>query len=473
MSSPKNLTSVLLFSLVIAASSHSISAQQIVGSDRHASLLCADGAVFSWGENRDGRLGDGTTTESNVAVRSKVTGIKSITGRYAGVVAVDESGDVYAWGGVEQNQFGMPSWEWIEPLPKQVMHVSRVKKAIANAANAYLCLQDENLLVSGENSQGQYGNGSTIRLDSGSSVVPIDSIVDIFCAVATLFVVRTNGTVVACGSNGQNQIDSTAKSYYETPKEILHTNGIVSSSGTFGFSNNLGSMRVVTVDGDVYVWGQNDMNQLGVPNQKRVITPTKLSLPKKVTAITGGLNHTVALCNDGTVLTWGDNYLGQLGNPYQRNSVEPVVAIGLSGVVAIGAGSNSSYAITSDGTLYGWGDNTYRQLNLDGAPFQYTPVPLPLPCSLVSDVQTQQEQSTQIISPNPAHDFVTVTMPAAYQGSSTTVSIFSVHGELVLTQGLENAHSKRINISSLPAGTYHAHVTVNGTTLHSMLVKIP
>ncbi|MBL0322610.1 MAG: hypothetical protein IPP80_09610 [Ignavibacteria bacterium] len=46
--------------------------QQIVGSGRHASILCVDGAVFSWGENYDGLLGDGTMTPSQEAVRSKV-----------------------------------------------------------------------------------------------------------------------------------------------------------------------------------------------------------------------------------------------------------------------------------------------------------------------------------------------------------------------------------------------------------------
>jgi len=452
MSSHKVFDATLIFVVVLVVSAFSVAAQQIVGSDRHASILCLDGVVFSWGENQDALLGDGTTKEYREAVRAKVSRIKSLNGRYAGVVAVDRDGNVFAWGGVEQNQFGMPSWEYIEPLPKRIPYVSGVKKAIAGSANGYYLLADGRLFVSGQNSQGQYGNGTTISLDSGCSLVPVNNIVDVFCAVATAFAVQADGTILAWGSNQENQIDTTSEPFYSEPRVVLITNGIVSTLSTSGgFTNSMGSMRVVTIEGEVFVWGQNDKKQLGVSDSKWVKSPTKLAMPGKVVAVSGGLYHTVVLLADGTVWTWGDNGFGQLGNPYYQNTVEPVKAIGLANVVAIGSGSYSSYAITRDGSLHGWGDNTYRQLNLDGAPRQYTAVPLPVPCGLVSSVSSHGQTTIASSTPSPVIDVLTVFI----KEGTTTVEVFSMQRRSIRrVQPSLTATSVSIDMSSEPLGVY-------------------
>ncbi|MBK7032469.1 MAG: hypothetical protein IPH49_04210 [Ignavibacteria bacterium] len=210
-------------------------------------------------------------------------------------------------------------------------------------------------------------------------------------------------------------------------------------------------MRVVTVDGEVWVWGQNNKNQLGVPNTKRVKVPTKIPMPGKVIAITGGLYHTVVLLENGTVWTWGDNGFGQLGNPYYNNTVEPVKAIGLANVVAIGSGSFSSYAIMRDGSLHGWGDNTYRQLNRDDAPRQYTAVPLPVPCGLVSGVAVDEQKSTTQSSPSPVIDILAVPIVEG----TTRVEMFSIDGRTVhVIQPSLTDSMVRFDLSSESPGLY-------------------
>ena len=469
MFSLKILVMTLVSVVVLAVTVFSVTAQQIVGSGRHASILCVDGAVFSWGENRDGLLGDGTMTKSQEAVRSKIPPAARLIGRHDGVLSISMDGSVYNWGGVTGNQFGMPAWSWTEATPQPLPYVIGVRTATTSYANAYYLLENGSVMVSGVNAKGQYGNGTTTRLDSGCTLVPLDSVLDVFCDIATAFALRQDGSIWAWGSNQENQIDSSTNLYYDKPRKILQTPGVALTLGTSsGFMNVFGSMRIVTVDGDVWVWGQNDKNQLGVAEMKRVVAPTKITVPGKVIAVAGGLYHTVVLLEDGTVWTWGDNGFGQLGNPYYQNTVEPVKAIGLANVVAIGSGSFSSYAITRDGSLHGWGDNTYRQLNLDGAPRQYTAVPLPLPCSLVSSVSSKGQTSIASSTPSPVTNVLTVFI----NEGTTTVEVFSMQGRSIRrVQPSLTATTVSIDLSSEPLGVYTIVRTRGSVVSTEMVVK--
>lgn len=452
---------VILFSVLDARS------QTVVGSARHVSVLCDDGVVYSAGENRDGLFGDGTTIERQGFVQTSVSGVRYLSSSYAGVVAVDLAGDVYYWGVVQLNIAGMPKWSRIEPTPKKIEHVSDVRKAVLSNGNVCYLLNNGRLLVSVANSQGQYGNGTTTELDSGGAYASLDSIIDVFCAVETIYAVRTDGSVWAWGSNLKNFIDTTSASYHPLPVRILQTNGVRSTSGTFGFSNMLGSMRIVDSNGDVYVWGQNDKNQLGVEGVTWLTKPHKLTLPCKALSVTGGVDHTIVLCEDGTVWSFGDNSYGQLGYPYKQNTVEPVSVIGLSNIVAIGSGQYSSYAISRDGSLYGWGDNTYHQLDQGAIPRKYTPEPLLAPCGLVSGVLSSEIGRTLRSIPNPVTEHMVIPINEGTLG----VEIFSLEGRSVCRfEPAFSATHVSADLSLEPAGLFMIVRTQrNGSTVEAFI----
>ena len=75
-----------------------------------------------------------------------------------------------------------------------------------------------------------------------------------------------------------------------------------------------------------------------------------------VTAIAGGLLHSLALKSDGTVWAWGFNGQGELGNGTNTNSNTPVQVLGpggvgyLSGVTAIARGGTHSLALEGGAT---------------------------------------------------------------------------------------------------------------------------
>lgn len=79
----------------------------------------------------------------------------------------------------------------------------------------------------------------------------------------------------------------------------------------------------------------------------------------KVTALSAGTFHILALKSDGTVWAWGRNDDKQLGNEAlmknNSNSNVPVQVTGIRNAVAISAVGSNSYALLSDGTVWAWG----------------------------------------------------------------------------------------------------------------------
>ena len=445
-------------------------AQQIVGTDRHTSILCADGTVYGWTSvNTNGMLGFGTEENANIPTRAKVDNISSIFSGDFSIVAVDQAGKVWAWGSNQGGRFGMPSWDFREFAPKLIMHTTGVKKVVVNNSNTAYLMNNGQVRISGDNYAGQYGNGTTTTLDSGSVLVPLDSIVDIFCALSSTCAVRADGTIYAWGNNGTKLIDSSDNIAVSSPVVKLRTNGVISTSGSFGgYSSVRGCMKIVTIEGDVYVWGWNDNNQLGFENVQRIVTPRRLSLPKKVKAVTGGAYHTIVLYEDGTVAAFGDNEKGQLGNPSVTNSATPVNVSGLTDIVAISAGIYTSFAFARDGTLYGWGDNEYHQLNVSGGNTITQPVAIPLPCVPLS-ITASIKQTELLCAPNPVYDVLRI----AIEQNTSSVELYSMLGGIVqFAQPSALDTHITMDISQQPPGMYTVVRTMGNSRTTELIVKL-
>ncbi|MCX6141425.1 MAG: T9SS type A sorting domain-containing protein, partial [Candidatus Kapabacteria bacterium] len=352
----------------------------------------------------------------------------------------------------------------------------RISKIAVGGDMVYYLKYGQMSRVSGANYYGEYGNGLMVGLDSGSTAVNVSGLVRVFAAALTGYGIVESGKLYGWGNNFAGLIDTTLSDRIAVPVGMLPEIRFREGCVTYGYENS-GSVRFASDSGDVYVWGSNKHGQLGL-SDAYIKAPTKINLPMPCIALAGGTMHTIALLRDGTVWSWGDNTYGQLGNPflgvpYATSTITPVKAIGLNDVVEIAAAGTSSYAITRDGTLYGWGDNTYRQLNRDDAPRQYTPVPLPLPCALVSDVKESRSQNSIVVSPNPARDLLTIATPAEEMSMPLVVSVYSVHGEHLLTRHFEVMDKLHVDVSGLTAGTYHAVVSNGNVQLHSTFVKLP
>jgi alpha-tubulin suppressor-like RCC1 family protein len=138
----------------------------------------------------------------------------------------------------------------------------------------------------------------------------------------------------------------------------------------------------ITEEGVLYVWGNNDMGQLGLgtvraedtetrfkPTLLELLNPNGLKL--KVMDVAVGLEHTLALVNGGRVYAWGSNRYGQLGlganpetTPY--SSIPEALDVGGELVKNVSAAAGHSAALTFNGGVYMWGANQEGQLGLGG-----------------------------------------------------------------------------------------------------------
>ena len=130
-------------------------------------------------------------------------------------------------------------------------------------------------------------------------------------------------------------------------------------------------------DGTLWAWGNNTKGQLGAGATTNSVTPLQIGLGNTFKAISAGFGHSLALKKDGTLWAWGDNSFGQLGNNSTASSSVPIqIGSDNDTYTAISAGLNFSLAVKSNGTLWAWGDNSFGQLGIGDDNTKLSTVPI-------------------------------------------------------------------------------------------------
>lgn len=129
-------------------------------------------------------------------------------------------------------------------------------------------------------------------------------------------------------------------------------------------------------NGDLYMWGSNNLGQLGVGDTTDRSTPTLVSGNLKFTSIDfAGRSTTVAavmgLTENGDLYTWGGGALGIGSSPA---STPTLVQGGLKfEYAAWDPVGDVAFGLTEDGSLYTWGSNNIGQLGVGDTTARSTP----------------------------------------------------------------------------------------------------
>lgn len=147
----------------------------------HNLALDSDGAVYAWGNNTYGQLGDGSTTRADVPIEvdtSAVTGGRPIrqieAGQYHSVL-LDSASGVAAWGNNAQGQLGNGSTEPRSTVPVVVdtsgVMAGRTLTHLASYGGATTARDSHGQVFAwGDNADGQLGNETT-----DPSLVPVQT----------------------------------------------------------------------------------------------------------------------------------------------------------------------------------------------------------------------------------------------------------------------------------------------------------
>ncbi|XP_034398310.1 probable E3 ubiquitin-protein ligase HERC1 isoform X3 [Cyclopterus lumpus] len=184
-----------------------------------------------------------------------------------------------------------------------------------------------------------------------------------------------DGSVAACGQNDYGQIGSGSKENVFVPCFVEFVDRV--SKVTCGANHNL----ALTGDGRLFQWGcgracGNLKRNILLPEE---VTPPSLPLRD----IAGGCWHSLLLTDGGNVFSWGMGQEGQLGLGDDRIHISTPCLLNysqLAEVTQIQAGDSYSAAVTAGGELLLWGriPCVSRVIDHPGLKKIWTPQPVSL-----------------------------------------------------------------------------------------------
>ncbi|XP_076669800.1 RCC1 and BTB domain-containing protein 1 isoform X2 [Andrena cerasifolii] len=248
---------------------------------------------------------------------------------------------------------------------------------------------DDMVYALGSNNEGCSGTGTT-----SSSLTPIKVIglckknIKTFAHGSSSHVLALtyDGQVYSWGNNNKFQLGNNHNSTYPTVTpthvlELLSTTVVDIACGKF-------HSVALTANGEVYQWGENKHGTPEYPNNiymTNIPTPRKVESDlmggKKIACISCGDSFSMAVTVDGQVYGWGDNSLGQLGIGNYDYQGKPCKIIELPGIAIkkVVCGYMHTLALSKQGILYTWGVNTYGQLGHSEDTTVCSPVQLNIP----------------------------------------------------------------------------------------------
>ncbi len=330
-------------------------------------------AGYAWGYNNAGGLGIGSVARAlhPVAVRWPA-GTVDVQGGTDFTVALTGTGQVWTWGGNRYGQLG-DGTTTIGFAPYQVeLPGSAPAASIAVGQDHVLALTRQGVIYAwGRNHRGQLGDGTAI--DRAAPVqVPVPDAAQVAAGNAGSAALTASGTALIWGRPIPGPA-GVAAADLAIPRPLTLPKGTAAAMADAGQRH----LVVLTSHGELLTFG---VDQGGRP------LPASLPLDPSwghVTSISAGDNHTVALTDTGVVLAWGANSRGQLGTRDTTNRQAPapvrIPEVGGGRVVELMAGGDSVLARTSEHQVYAWGHGGFGQNGNGTTADQTRPQPVHTP----------------------------------------------------------------------------------------------
>ena len=328
--------------------------------------LKADGTVWSHGQNQYGQLGVGDTNSYNEPQKVKIIKntiknedgsktdiedtIKDISvGNYQ-VLALGQTGKVYAWGYGENGQLGIGSgYNHESPVVVTDIYKNQLQDIVKVEAG-----ENVSFAITSKGKVYAWGNGYSSRaqlLDLPENAVDITSkyvltgdgkvyyistkeqlsivgkIVDLDEGTNHTVMLTNDGRAYAIGDNTYGQLSNGNNVPSETSPVAVRKDSENIFTGIKEIKAGDKTTVIVTTDGKVYACGMNDNNELGIENKEilDVNTPQENKNIENVISANIGVNHVVAIKENGEVYAFGYGKNGELGNRNDNNSITPVM----------------------------------------------------------------------------------------------------------------------------------------------------
>lgn len=370
---------------------------------QHMCAVKNTGALFCWGWNGYGQLGDGTGSERWVP--TEVNGLDS------GVIAVAPgmyhtcaslaTGAVKCWGYNGDGQLGNNNWSQ-STVPVSVFGMSDATTSISSGER-YTCVVKNTgaLWCWGSNVNGQFGNGNTSTTNYPVNISGLGTSVRAVSAALAGFhtcALTTDGTAKCWGYNSQGQLGDTSTTNRVSPTNIggivapqigvttlsgfaLPGSGYTASSpgftlapptssreGAFTFaSTNPNSATINATTGEVTILGGGSTlltaTQAATSTHDVATAYVSLAFAPVISRLSLSYYSVCGVTTAGGMKCWGNNSWGQIGSSASNPQTTPTNVPGYtSGVAAVTNGHHHSCALQTTGAVNCWGLNWNNNL---------------------------------------------------------------------------------------------------------------
>lgn len=333
---------------------------QMVGGDDHTCVITGQGTVECWGWNGDRQLGDGTLTNRSTPVA--VQGLPpaaavqlALGSRHS--CALFDTGAVWCWGYNSEGQLGQG--DIIQHfVPVEVPGLAgRTVQIAAGALHTCAINRAGVLRCWGANASGQLGDGTTTRRTSPVAIPGLPRLQQVALGLRHSCGLSRGGVVHCWGSNALGQLGDGTNTDSAVPVRVRNGRRAVAIDA--GDNHNC---LVRSTNQRAFCWGQNTSGQLGNGTNTHSAVPVRVA-QIRVSGIALGQRHSCALTPAGFTFCWGNNGAGQLGDGLTTESHTPVAVQFSSPRRSWALASLSAGTCAQDcvGALHCWGRNTLGQ----------------------------------------------------------------------------------------------------------------
>jgi hypothetical protein len=347
----------------------------------HASggaALKADGTVWAWGLGNNGENGNGvqdiaaSPVQVMIDATTPLTRIVKISAGASHVLALDDQGQVWVWGGELSLGSQNPTGGTISSFAQRVLtdatgtaYLTNVTDIAAGRGVSYAALADGTVVGWGGTEFGAMGNGSTA---AGVQAFPlpipgVSGVVEVSAGDFRGFARTSNGTIYAWGNNGAGAIGN--GSFAAQPSAVT-VSGISSAVRVAAADE---TTMAILADGTARLWGQH--NYVGQPAcgtpAGGTAVPTTVPLPSGGTTSTYTMVAPVSAANAfvyGAALYQTGDPLGD-GVDGGCSTGTLLQTAGLTNVVGVARSfGRFTHVWTSDGRVFAAGTNDFGQLGV-------------------------------------------------------------------------------------------------------------
>lgn len=334
----------------------------------------SSGDVRGWGQNTNGLVGDGTTTNRLSPVASTAVGnVAQVSAGGSHACAVTSAGALKCWGNNAYGQLG--DGTTTNRTSPVTAIASGVAKVSAGGLHTCAVMTDGSLRCTGLNSIGQLGLGnqtnvSTFTQVGNAAIFANEKVIDVVAGLYHTCATTQSKWLFCWGSNGSGELGINAAGDFRTSPQYVDLPGVES------FGLGAWGSCALTAGGEVWCWGLNASGQVGDGTTVQRNVPTKSVMYQEVTSLAVTERTRYAITRSGDVYVWGDGSRGPVGTG--QTQVNPTWVPTLQDALSIAASNTHACAWQGNGDVSCWGDGQSGSLGNGGTDDEFVPTPVSL-----------------------------------------------------------------------------------------------